>query len=659
MSGGYQTPKDLLDALALACGNPDWNPKKTAFNCSCPAHNDGKTKSLKFEIVPSKKYGGETVAAKCFAGCSAEDVNAALARLGLDFWRERAAMKGGRSSGRPGSSGNPFAQFRPPKKRAEKPHSGAFVPTTLADSKHKPDRFAWMYRNFSGHTAYAVRMPAEGVNPETGKPNKRISQHPAGVAGPWLPLFSAWPLDPGKPLVICEGEPALEALAAAGSQAMTFKGGVSLKGSLKRMIAPLVASVGRDAELAAVLWPDAAADGIAYMDAAARHLLMLSGSRWRVGMVDVRDFKPKSDAADFPPEKIREIVSAAQPFGGGEIVWLGEDDWHSQPGDETALMLSAEAYYAAEEAGLLSGDQLDTTRMSDAEAVDAALAVLGIEVRLDARAEVIQYRGRNLMAGLHTHGAQPVDPNGWRNPDAQMREAVIASIQARCVKTVQIESNLGGEKKYSTQAKKRIVSPASFDRAINLITHLRRVDPFRQWLEELPEWDFQPRLESLLFDLFVCPPDAAGDTPLNALYRWASRSWFVTAVARTYSPGCKQDAHPVLCGDQGIGKSTVVRWSLPQEFDGWFTDSLNLDDKNKEQIESLEGGGDRRNTGIRGERSETDRNHKSVFCRGRNSRSGKPTRDRRNSRKGRIPWSSPRIPGRRCRTTQPATEDSS
>lgn len=84
--------------------------------------------------------------------------------------------------------------------------------------------------------------------------------------------------------------------------------------------------------------------------------------------------------------------------------------------------------------------------------------------------------------------------------------------------------------------------------------------PVREYLRSL-EWDNVERLGDVPAMLGVA------DTPLN---RAIVRRWFISAVARPLSPGCKVDTMLVLVGGQGKLKSTVFRVLAG---DGWFSDS--------------------------------------------------------------------------------------
>lgn len=67
-------------------------------------------------------------------------------------------------------------------------------------------------------------------------------------------------------------------------------------------------------------------------------------------------------------------------------------------------------------------------------------------------------------------------------------------------------------------------------------------------------WDGQPRIATTIIDYL-----GAEDTPL---VREQTKLWFVAAVARVFTPGCKFDNVLTLPGPQGIGKSTFSKPSV-------------------------------------------------------------------------------------------------
>ena len=125
------------------------------------------------------------------------------------------------------------------------------------------------------------------------------------------------------------------------------------------------------------------------------------------------------------------------------------------------------------------------------------------------------------------------------------------------------------------------------DRFADLIEALldsRRVDPFKAWLDALPEWDGEYRLDFWISHCFEIR-----DMNMQLL-RWASCSVLMGAVARTYEPGEKHDEMVILVGPQGLGKSTVWAWLLPPASRrAWFSDALKFHTDLKTQVEALQG----------------------------------------------------------------------
>lgn len=100
-------------------------------------------------------------------------------------------------------------------------------------------------------------------------------------------------------------------------------------------------------------------------------------------------------------------------------------------------------------------------------------------------------------------------------------------------------------------------------------------DPVREYLASC-RWDGDKRLDRLYIDYL-----GADDSPYT---RAVTRKAFVAAVARAMEPGTKFDNMVVVCGRQGIGKSTLHA----KMGRGWFSDSLKTFD-GKEAAELIQG----------------------------------------------------------------------
>lgn len=91
----------------------------------------------------------------------------------------------------------------------------------------------------------------------------------------------------------------------------------------------------------------------------------------------------------------------------------------------------------------------------------------------------------------------------------------------------------------------------------------RPFDPVKEYLDSL-SWDEIPRVKLWLADAFGADESDYTDA--------AGRSWLISAVARTYRPGCQADHMMVLQGDQGLGKSQSMLalasdWGAELSFD--------------------------------------------------------------------------------------------
>ena len=179
-----------------------------------------------------------------------------------------------------------------------------------------------------------------------------------------------------------------------------------------------------------------------------------------------------------------------------------------------------------------------------AKGLAQALRLLNIEYRLNERSHLPEFRILAPSNQLRLSGS-------WQPANDYMIDEIRECISD----TFHYKT---GTFDLSTRDYK--ISPLHFgretwDRCLNALLNGRCVDPFMEWLENLPGWDGQMRLDTVLGILFGAEP-----TRLN---QWASRYLFLGAIQRCCMPGSKLDEVPVLIGNQGMGKSAYARNALP------------------------------------------------------------------------------------------------
>ena len=207
------------------------------------------------------------------------------------------------------------------------------------------------------------------------------------------------------------------------------------------------------------------------------------------------------------------------------------------------------------------------------------LQSLGIDVRFEARRKQLEFKGDELKVNERTHGIK-AGVNGWICSDNALN-AFIRDLMAR--KCVYLRETKEGKKVVPFR-----LGRDAFHEYVWAIVHQRRVDSFRDWLDQLPEWDGRERLDHVFEDLFYVPePETDGHLEL---IQWASRAVPMTVVARTYRPGAKVDEVAVLIGPQGCGKSAYGYELLPPDSrDIWHTDAIEFNGRSKEQAEAMKG----------------------------------------------------------------------
>ena len=227
--------------------------------------------------------------------------------------------------------------------------------------------------------------------------------------------------------------------------------------------------------------------------------------------------------------------------------------------EERATAIASGLSVAEVDATIKSAASAATNRTfprKDADALEAALAALGITFRYNLRA---------MQAEISTGGAK------WTKTTDR------SSADLRRVIDGKFAYRLAGKQGTSPLR----FGAESFNEHLNALLYHLEVDPFKSWLEALPAWDGTGRLAKLLPDCL-----GAADGPLT---RWAGAYLTLGAVQRTYEPGGLLREIPIIIGPQRAGKSQLLSNLLPPEHPDWFSDSVSVSDPSQKRIESMLG----------------------------------------------------------------------
>ena len=368
-----------------------------------------------------------------------------------------------------------------------------------------------------------------------------------GRAAKTLPLYRSETLrtlKSGTLVIVCEGEKDTDAAVALDFAAVGTVTGSS--------VIPNDAVLRTLEGFQIVAWPDADMVGRKHMGRILAVLCRLRGdSPAGLSLVDSETLglTGKGDgAADWTPtdDAFDELFSAIRPWVPPPAL-VAPDDEPPPPEDEPDHAAMHMVEEGKTRAGMLK-----------------ALEWVGVDVRFNERSARME-----LQDAVEAQASRP----NWETSDdlrgAELREM----IADRCVYP-------GAKGPARLQFGRE-----RWGDVLDAILNQRRVDPFKIWLDALPAWDGEDRLDFWLGHVFE-----VGDIHEDLL-SWASRSVLLGVVIRTYHPGEKHDEMVVLVGPQGIGKSTAWAWLLPGEPQRslWFSDGLSFHDDQKAKAEALQG----------------------------------------------------------------------
>ena len=406
----------------------------------------------------------------------------------------------------------PAAPPKPPKKVVQQlPPEDAARPS-FVHFRHGPAVAVYEYRAASGAIiGYITRHEPPGARkqfiPWTWDAEKSDWQS-VGFTDP-RPLYGLDLLaaQPGKPVLIVEGEKAAEAAKRICGHVylpVTWPGGAAAVNKVDWS-----ALAGRKV----IIWPDADEAGVRAAETIAD---LLSDRAASVKIIDVSGMADKWDAADAAAEGMAydTFVSWAKPrLAAYEAQTTAE---------------KAQAERTAQGAGLQSrvelwghlGLELAGEGKGPIPNLDNACRILE---RWDGFSGAVWYDTFRERIFTTWDG----DRREWTdNDDLRLTRQIQAEIY--CPR-MSVETVHG---------------------ALQLTAYKQRKNELTEWLNSLT-WDGTFRLERLLADGF-----GAHDKPYHSE---VGRCFLLGMVARAYRPGCKVDTMPILEGAQGTGKSSALR----------------------------------------------------------------------------------------------------
>ena len=410
----------------------------------------------------------------------------------------------------------------------------------VADTAHAPQNIYEICAYDGTPVARHVRIQSPG------RKKRFVWQQPDGSSGladrpvSDLPLYGTEQLPglkSGRLVVVTEGEKAADALSGRDIPAVgTVTGAAGCPSD------EVLATLDR---FDVAVWPDADPQGRKHAAKLLHGLLRTREGKaeglFEVDLTALGIIATGADADDWrPSDALDEFFGALQPYTPPSPPPL---DVPALPAEKRKALTRTLVKGGKNRRGLLH-----------------ALEYMGVDLRYNERSARLEF--------LKLSDDYP----RWANSDDMIRAALRERISEEfqyAAKDGPVPLSIGKDR---------------FADLIEALLDSRRIDPFKEWLDELPAWDREKRLDFWISGCFQ-----VGDID-PALLFWASSSVLKAAVARTDAPGEKHDEMVILVGPQGLGKSTVWSWLLPAVGRrAWFSDALKFHADVKAQVEALQG----------------------------------------------------------------------
>lgn len=104
-----------------------------------------------------------------------------------------------------------------------------------------------------------------------------------------------------------------------------------------------------------------------------------------------------------------------------------------------------------------------------------------------------------------------------------------------------------------------------------------RYDPYKEWLNSLPVWDGEDHIKQLA---------ATVETDDDNYFCWCLKKWLVAFTGSLAADDVVNQTAIILCGKQGVGKSTWFKNILPKELSDYYGMGF-LQPKEKETLVQL------------------------------------------------------------------------
>ena len=396
----------------------------------------------------------------------------------------------------------------------------------LGGWKKKPSADAWTeQRRWTWTTADGRKRDQVLYLTGSGKSAKRWQKK--GLDNPPRPsdlLYFPSSFPDGGPVLVTEGASDADAAAKRGAAAFARYNARPSAKSLARL----------DSSREYWITPDCDAAGD---EQAENWYWALRGRKLTVRIVDMAPLRPKDAGKGWDLRNLAESLPA-----GGDLIETLRPHLRPERKPEEARE------------GVIAPDAIPRTI---AGAV-TAFGALGIQLRFNTLNAREEFR-------YGDDGEWTARVDGWES-------AVRADVEAR----------FEWQPNKDTPGGPALMTRDLLTAAIESQAWRNRENPMLTWLEALPPWDGEPRIDTWLSTLWDCahnPPE---------LLKWACCAPLIACCQRQEEPGTKHDELTIWVGPQGLGKSSVLRALCPNP-DKWFSDGLNLAADEKARIESLIG----------------------------------------------------------------------